>query len=165
MMKVIYCILIIFSIANIGHAQRSSLSGKAKDTTVVGVLIATDSIFPIVNDSRVGTRYYYGIHHLKIGIIDIRDSLVKDTMILAYVYNIKSELKSYFSNFNMKVGRNYIFDLGLFSPCKSDFPKLEGRCAGSGVFSPVSNKLIKQYDQIYRVINMSKWNGLVKKVL
>ncbi len=162
MNKIIYCLLLTFSIVEIGHAQSIGPVERARDTTVVGVLIGTDSIFPVVNESRIGTRYYYGVHHLKIGIIDIRDSLVKDTMIIAYVYNIISELKSYFSNFNMKVGRNYIFDLGQFSPCRSDFPKLEGSCRGDGVFSPVSNKLIKQYDKIYRVINMVKWNGLVK---
>ncbi len=165
MLKSIYSFVLTCLVANIGIAQGNNFSGKVRDTTIVGVLIGTDSIFSVVNDSRAGTRYYYGVHHLKIGIIDITDSLVKDTIILAYVYNIKSELSSYFNNFDLKAGGNYIFNIGLFSPCKSDFPKLEGRCGENEIFFPVSNNLIKHYNRIYRVINVFKWNGSVKKVV
>lgn len=163
MSKVICFLLFICLIAKIGLGQNINLAVKAKDTTIVGVLLATDSIFSIINENRAGTRYYYGVHHLKIGIIDVTDSLVKDTMILAYVFNIKSELRSYFKNFNLKAGDNYIFDIGQFSPCKSDFPKLEGRCGENGIFYPLSNKLIEKYNEIFRVINISKWNGTIRK--
>jgi hypothetical protein len=167
MLKVVFCSLVMIVTVNEIFAQvnESPLRSFRKDTTVVGVVIETDSIFSIINDSRAGTRYYYGVHHLKIGVIDIADSLIKDTMIVAYVYNIRTELKSYFKNFNIKAGNSYIFDLGLFSPCNSDFQKLEGRCDQNNEFYPVSNKLTKHYTKIYRVINLFKWNGIVKRTL
>jgi len=151
--------------ATFAQVNESPLQSFSKDTTVVGLVIETDSIFSIINDNRTGTRYYYGVHHFKIGVIDITDSLIKDTLIVAYVYNIRSELKNYFKNFNIKAGNSYIFNIGLFSPCNSDFPKLEGRCDQNNEFYPVSNKLTKHYAKIYRVINLFRWNGNVKRTL
>ena len=167
MVKVILCSVFIFVTLNVAYAQvnESALRLSRKDTTVVGVVIDTDSIFSIINDSRAGTRYYYGVHHLKIGVIDIADSSIKDTIVVAYVYNIRSESKSYFRNFNIKAGNSYIFDIGLFSPCNSDFIKLEGRCDQNNEFYPISDKLTKHYAKIYRVINLFKWNGVVKRTL
>jgi hypothetical protein len=161
-MKGIVFLLMLSLVTELGFSQSKNLN-EAKDTTIVCVLVGMDSIFSVINESRAGTRYYYGVHHLKVGVIDIKDSLVKDTIILAYVYNIKSELKSYIKSFDLKVGNNYILNIALFAPCKSDFPKLEGRCNENEIFFPVSNKLIGQYKKIYRVINVYKWNGSVKR--
>lgn len=146
-----------------GYAQANSMDLRAKDTTIVGVILDADSIFLNNNFSRLGARYYYGVQHLKLGVIDISDSVTKDTIIVAYVFNVRSDLRNYFNNFDLKVNGCYIFDLARFMPCKSDFPRIEGGCQANYEFFPVSNKLITHYSKIYRVINSSKWNGSLKK--
>jgi hypothetical protein len=161
MFKIIFIGVVSTFLTIVAYAQKGFRT-FSKDTTVVGVVLESDSIFQILNDNRFGAHYYYGVHHLKIGLVDVSDSLVKDTAIIAYVYNMRSELNSYFKNFNLKDNHCYIFDLGKFSPCKADFPRLEGRCKFTEFF-PLSNKLIKRYSSIYRVINIAPWMGNIRK--
>lgn len=42
------------------------------DTTIVGKLIDADSIYVRMISTHFGTEYYYGVHHLKIACMDIR---------------------------------------------------------------------------------------------
>jgi hypothetical protein len=158
----IYFIILLLGIGK-GYGQANSTDFRGKDTTIVGVILDTDSIFLNNNYSRLGARYYYGVHHFKLGVIDISDSVIEDTIIVAYVFNFRSDLRNYFNDFDLKVHRCYIFDLAQFLPCKSDFPRIEGRCGANYEFFPVSNRLITHYSKIYRVINSSKWNGSFKK--
>lgn len=144
------------------YSQDGYAVSHSRDTTIVGLLTKSDSILEVLNHSRIGTRYYYGVHHLKIASIDLSDSLVRDTMIIAYVYNMKSELASYHRNFDLKDGECYIFDLAEFSPCNSDFPRIEGYCKLLQFF-PLSDSQIKHYKRIYRVINVGQWNGHCRK--
>jgi hypothetical protein len=123
-----------------------------KDTTIVGKLLNTDSIYTIINSTYIGVKYYYGVHHLKIGVINISTNQISDTLIIAYVYNMINEHSLYLKNFNLSIGRNYIFHVHRFVPCKSDFPKIQGWCDEDDYFEPESNKLIHRYKDIYRVI-------------
>jgi len=94
------------------------------------------------------------------------DSLVKDTMVVAYVYNLLSEHAQYFKNFGLVLGKSYILDLSIFFPCHSDFPKLQGKCdINSGEFYPDSKKVVKKYKKIYRVINCVQWDGQARQRL
>jgi hypothetical protein len=162
MHKILIILAIVILVAWTGQAQKNVGHASAKDTTLVGVVLDCDSTFQVINNNRFGTHYYYGIHHFKIGVIDIQDSIIKDTVVIAYVYNMHSELDNYLDNFDLKVNQSYIFDLSEFSPCKSDFPRLEGRCKLTEFF-PLSNKLIKHYSNIYRVINATSWIGVAKR--
>jgi len=123
------------------------------DTTIVGVLIASDSIRINPANLLSGT-YYYGVHHYAIGRLDVQTGKVTDTVIVAMVFNIKTESKMYLKNFGLKAGKKYIFDVHNFTPCDSDFPRLEGRCDPKSLqFFPDSKTLIDSYKQILRVIN------------
>lgn len=133
------------------------MDDKEKDTTIVGQLLDCDSIFIPINNSRAGTRYYYGVHHLKLAVINTENKTVMDTLIVAYVYNVFADHAMYVKNFKLKKGDSYIFDISDFSPCHSDFPKIQGRCDEDGVFLPISNKLINKYKHLYRVINSYKY--------
>lgn len=130
---------------------------RSRDTTLVARLLATDSIFNPLNANRFGYKFYYGIHHLRIEAINIGDNSPRDTLIIAWVYNMRSEQRDYDAGFNLILGKKYIFDLAEFEPCKSDFPRLEGVCKQGQSFFPLSNTLIKKYSKIYRVINVSDW--------
>ncbi len=164
MKSIILFLVLSFWIKQSAVAQEGKIynSSIQKDTTIVGRILETDSFFLKPNSSRAGIRYYYGIYHLKVEMIDLVDSLIKDTLIIAIVYNMRSEIKNYIRGFDLKVGKNYIFDIGAFSPCEGDFPKLQGFCDEYLNFIPESNKLIKRYNKIYRVIYSTKWDGNVK---
>jgi len=149
-------------VSNIAYSQSKPLKTflNSKDTNLVGKVIELDSNFAFMNYSRVGAKYFYGIHHCKIGIVNPMDSLVKDTIIIAFVYNLLSEHTQYFKNFGVEPGKCYILDLSIFSPCHSDFPKLQGKCdLNKNEFYPDSKKIIKKYKKIYRVINCVQWDG------
>lgn len=129
------------------------------DTTIVGIVIASDSI-RINPANLVSGTYYYGIHHYRIGCVDVQTGKVTDTIIVAMVYNIKKESKMYLKNFEVKVGRWYMFDVHNFTPCDSDFPRIEGRCEqGSLQFLPDSKTLISSYKQIFRIINFFEFKN------
>jgi hypothetical protein len=136
-----------------GTANSQNAKLTANDTTLVGKIISTDSAIITINADRFGYRFYYGLYHLKIGVIDVSSGIVKDTMIVARVYNKRSEIKDYLDGFNLRVGEDYIFDLSVFSPCHSDFHRLEGHCKGNNYFVPLSSKLTKGYSKIYRIVN------------
>lgn len=127
---------------------------SASDTTIVARIIEFDSIFENSNYHRAGVKFYYGIHHLKVVSMDISNSnKIVDTLILAYVYNKQNEYQLYKRNFDLKVDRSYIFDIHLFKPCQSDFPRLQGICSDDGIFFyPESNKMISKYSTINRII-------------
>ena len=147
---------LIFSafISCTGVAQTTGRRDRANsfDTTIVGKVIDTDSIFFSGNASRVGQKYYYGLFHVKVGVLDVETDKVTDTLIITFVYNKIYDINMYADRFRLKNDSAYIFDLSYFTPCNSDFPRLEGVCSG-GRFIPLSNKLIKSYTGIYRVIN------------
>ena len=124
----------------------------ARDTTIVAKLIGSDSVFNIANTDRTGFQYYYGLYHLKVGVIDLNSNKIIDTLIIAYVYNMMTEKMLYRRKFDLTVGKDYIFIIGGFTPTRSDFPKLQGRINKGGEFYPVSDRLIRHYKQIYRVI-------------
>lgn len=126
---------------------------KEYDTTVIGRVLDTDSNFYYSNTSRAGFLYYYGFFHIKVAVMDAQTDRDIDTVTIAYVYNRHSEIGLYNEKFNLKRGNSYILDICYFTPCQSDFPRLEGRCQ-NGQFFPVSNRLIKSYAGIYRVINI-----------
>lgn len=148
-MKYITLICVLLAIRT--EAKPSSLG--LSDTTIVGKLLETDSIFNNSNTDRLGVKNYYGVHHLKVAVIDVSDSnKISDTLILAYVYNKLTESAIYQRNFDLKAGNNYFFYIHPFKPCQSDFPKIQGSCINGTGFYPESNKLIKRYQSINRVI-------------
>lgn len=129
------------------------------DTTVVGRIIDRDSIFQNANFQYQGVKYFYGVHHLKVELIDVSNSgKITDTVILAYVYNKLTETQAYKRNFGLSIGEEYIFYIHSFKPCQSDFPRIQGRCSEKGaIFYPESNKLIKSYQSINRIIFATKY--------
>lgn len=150
--------IILIALLAIKSERKSYPSYRMADTTLVGRIIETDSIFSNSNYQYHGINYYYGVHHIKIAVIDISDSnKISDTLILAYVYNKLTESHIYQRNFNLKTGDNYIFYVHPFKPCQSDFPRIQGYCLDGINFYPESNKLIKTYQSINRVIFITQY--------
>lgn len=130
-----------------------TIAYNSKDTIIVGKLIDTDSITIEANSGYSGIKYYYGVHHIKIAVIDIRNKNFIDTLIVSIVYNMVSEKKAYRNNFGLKKDATYAFHVHSFTPCKSDFPRIQGGCStDSSTFYPKSGKLVKSYDSILRII-------------
>lgn len=151
-------IFLIYTLLAIKSERKAYSSFNLADTTIVGRVIETDSIFTNSNFQYQGIKYFYGVHHLKVAVIDISDSnKISDTLILAYVYNKLTESQIYQRNFDLKTGDNYIFYVHPFRPCQSDFPKIQGYCLDGIDFYPESNKLIKRYQSINRVIFVTKY--------
>lgn len=161
MVKYLFAICVLFSTSK-AYDRKSGLDTLTRklDTTIVGKLIDYDSIFIRNRSSYFGTKYYYGVHHLKIVLIDIKDGKIKDTLILAYVYNSLSEHSLYLKNFKLMRNKNYIFNVCYFMPCKSDFPRMQGFCDDNNYFLPESNRLIEKYKHIYRIINIFDYQEL-----
>jgi hypothetical protein len=155
-MKPQWFVVVVFLLFCSSAKPQKAIS-SANDTTIVGRILSTDSTLLILNADRFGNKFYYGLYHLKIGAIDVSKNTISDTLIVVYVYNKRSEIKEYLNGFNLKVGQDYIFDLSIFSPCHSDLHRLEGQCQGDNYFVPFSNKLIKRYSEIYRIINITPW--------
>lgn len=150
----IFSILFEFSKVGYTQVQKSINEQKIGDTTIIGKIIDYDSIIISSNSSRFGIKYFYGVHHLKVGVLLNFDSnVIVDTIIIALVYNKSMDNLQYSKNFNLKVDSFYIFDLSYFSPCHSDFPRIQGVCSENYLFMPISNKLIKKYTKIYRIVN------------
>ena len=128
-----------------------------RDSTIVGHIIAMDSIFQNPNYLYSGIKYYYGVFHIKVALMDITDSnKVTDTLILAYVYNKLTESQQYKNCFDLNLQDYYIFYFYPFRPCQSDFPKIQGTCSENGkYFYPESNKLIK--NNIFVICQIMKW--------
>ena len=150
--------LLIFFLLSVRNPDSISLettnSAISRDTTIVGKLIDNDSIFLNRRSTYFGVKYYYGVHHLRIACINPANNSSNDTLIVAYVYNNTSEHSLYMKNFNLKIGATYIWNIADFKPCQSDFPRIQGKCDQQEFsFLPESNKLIKEYKHIYRVIN------------
>lgn len=154
----IFSMLLLFQLSINTKAIAATEIGES-DTTIVGVVIASDSI-RINPKNLVSGTYYYGVHHYKIGRLDVQTGKVADTVIVAMVFNIKKESKMYLKNFGIKIGRKYMFDVHNFTPCDSDFPRIEGRCEqGSLQFLPDSKTLISSYKQIFRIINFFEFKN------
>lgn len=154
----IFPILLLLQLS-INTKAIAAIKMEGSDTTIVGVLIASDSIRINPANLLSGT-YYYGVHHYAIGRLDVRTGKVTDTVIVAMVFNIKTESKLYLKNFGLKAGRKYIFDVHNFTPCDSDFPRLEGRCDPKSLqFFPDSKTLIDSYRQIFRIINFFEFKN------
>ena len=150
------CIVFISNIY--GHQVNLKNVNFLNDTTIIGKLIDTDSIFLNIRTTYFGTKYFYGVHHFKIALTDITNNKKNDTIIIAYVYNNLSEHSLYLENFNLKIDSDYIFEVNDFTPCKSDFPRIQGLCDENDYFIPESNKLIKKYKTIYRIINVFSYD-------
>jgi hypothetical protein len=58
----------------------------------------------------------------------------------------------YKKNFGLKKGYKYALVVGIFQPCKSDFPRIQGHCGDGDLFEPESKKIIGNYNKIPRVI-------------
>lgn len=97
----------------------------------------------------------YGIHHIKVVTDNLKEekNILQDTIVVAYVYNNWTEKKQYHKNFDLKTGRKYIFTVHWFTPCSSDFPRMQGYCDGQE-FYPGSSSLIKKYVTIRRIIHV-----------
>jgi len=151
----------VLSLAQCAPLSNINEEVQINDTTIVGKVIEVDSIFQNSNFQYQGIQYFYGVHHFKIAVIDISDSgKVTDTLILAYVYNKLTESESYKKNFGLNIGEQYIFYIHPFTPCKSDFPRIQGFCSDDGFnFYPESNKLINRYHSINRIIFSIKYRG------
>ena len=151
-MKVILLfVLPFFVIAELKSQANQAI--HVKDTILVGKLLDVDPTEARANINHAGIIFYYGVYHLKIERIDIRNNSIIDTVLLAMVYNINTEMNAYRNKFGLKTGSVYAFHVDSFTPCKSDFPRIAGRCRLNDLtFFPVSNKLIKQYVDIPRII-------------
>lgn len=135
------------------------------DTTIVGHVLEQDSVKTAVIRTRSELKYYYGIYHIKIGVVNLVDSTIRDTLIIAIVYNNFIERRQYEDSFGIKVGKNYIFTVASFMPCHSDFPKLAGFCDSvQNEFYPEHSRVASKYKNIYRVIFSSTWRGEVKNL-
>jgi hypothetical protein len=113
------------------------------------------------NLSYAGFEYFYDIFHVKV--VTIKG----DTIILAKVFCLLTEIKEYRNSFGLKAGINYEFFVGGFSPCYSDFPRMKG-CGNSEDslsvnslrncvkkiprFSPQNSKISEDYFFINRII-------------
>ncbi|MDJ1485132.1 hypothetical protein QNI16_31830 [Cytophagaceae bacterium YF14B1] len=104
----------------------------------------------------VHTPLNYGIHHIKVVTENLKEgkNIRQDTIVIAYVYNNRTERKQYHRNFDLKTGSRYIFTTHLFTPCSSDFPRMQGYCDGHD-FYPVSSSLVKKYATIQRIIHIA----------
>lgn len=144
-------ILIFFQMQGYSNDIRGNIF---TDTTIVGKLIDMDSIFLRPNIEYTGYKYYYGVHHIKVILLDIvNENKETDTVILAYVYNRLTETKAYKNGFDLKRDSIYMFYVHQFSPCHSDFPKIQGTCYSDKMeFYPESNQLIRKYYSINRII-------------
>ena len=134
--------------------RNTGRENNLSDTTIVGRVIDMDSFFLRPNIEYTGYKYYYGVHHIKVVLIDIANANKEaDTLILACVYNRLTETQAYKNGFGLKKGAIYMFYIHPFTPCRSDFPKIQGTCySGEMEFHPESNQLIKQYRSINRII-------------
>jgi len=133
--------------------SNSALAQSYKDSVIVGKVISTDPISFSNPSTRYGPAYYYGVHHCKIVKKDLINPHKLDTIIIAMVYNMATEMNLYKRNFNIKVQKTYIFHLMNFTPNKSDFIRLNGSFLDDmGLFAPYSNKLINKYHSIDRII-------------
>ncbi|WP_315823133.1 hypothetical protein [Paraflavitalea speifideaquila] len=92
-------------------------------------------------------KYLYDIYHVKV--IDQR----KDTILLAIVYNITKDVDSVVKNCGVKMGNTYEFIASYFSPCNSDFPKMNG-CDYLHNIYVGSKGSKKKYTRILRVIDI-----------
>ncbi len=151
--KLIFATLFFFYVS---HIQGQSRRIMGNDTSIVVKVIDCDSIVVRNNIEHMGYKYYYGVHHFKVGLIDIQNNnKVIDTIIVAYVYNRFKDINDYKANFKIIKGKAYLFYVHKFKPCVSDFPRIQGYCdENDNTFYPESNKLIKKYDEIFRIITV-----------
>ena len=152
--------ILILSFLHFAFIRSSSQNPSiisTRDSSIVGKVIEFDSIKLMPVHDYFGVIYYYGVHHIKIRMLDIRDDTFTDTILIAYVYNTRTELDKYKKNFGMKKGETYGFFVSTFEPCDSDFPRLQGICREDGTFKPSSNSNIKSYRTILRVIDLFKY--------
>ncbi len=136
---------------------------KSKDTTIVGLVIDQDSVFFKQRYTRSEPTYYFGVHHVKIGLFDINRNQITDTLVIAYVFNYFTEVTQYFRNFGLTNGDKYVFTVSEFNPCQCDFPRLQGICGNDGFFLTDRSQLIKRYKKIHRIIFATKWRPDSKK--
>jgi hypothetical protein len=136
------------------YAHSQCIKNGKSDTTIVAQVIDMDSVFIASNTNRSGFKYYYGVHHFKLKCLNLQIPGLSDTIVVAYVFNKLDQLKEYKKAFNINLGHKYIFYVHCFEPCTSDFPRIQGSCtAETAIFKPESNRIIKQYKSIYRIIS------------
>ena len=149
---ILFQLNIIFS--NISRNVNNDIS---QESTIIAKVLDYDPVVQKLDSeyyTRIGERYYYGVHHIKVVLVDVANyNKLSDTLILAYVYNNFTERELYKKNFNLERNKIYAFYLNELIPCSSDFPRLQGNCdVEKNIFYPESNHLIKEYSFIQRII-------------
>jgi len=154
--KIVFFLVVFFKVQT-SLSQEQDIA-HLKDTIIAGRLLDIDRIKVNSNSNHAGIIFYYGVHHIKIERLDLRNKSIIDTLVLAFVYNINTETEKYRKDFGLTIGEVYAFHVSSFKPCKSDFPRIQGKCDLYNLnFQPTSNKLIKKYTDILRIILFYKY--------
>jgi hypothetical protein len=133
----------------IGQSKRDIITVIAKVVDMDGKgIFDRDFAFKTLKGLR---EYYYAIQHFKVV------SPKGDTLLIAYVFDTKTQIRAAIENFGITKDSIYEFTLYKLNPCNSDFPVLIG-CAyrGDSLYIPHAVSVVKKpYSKILRIIDLA----------